>query len=206
MLRGNTVNEGTGTGRGVIDVIAHSLEDNTSRRVFGEPVTLGEVTVIPAARVIGRGGGGLGGGAHGGRRGAAGYSGTAGARVAGPGTGGPAGGPAGGGPGRTGPDEVPRTGEGSGVGLTQSARPVGAFVVNGNDVSWRPAIDLNRIVLGGQLVAVAALLVARSVLNHRRHRGPSLRAGLGARLRTGGGRRARRAARRAIAGKARGRR
>src|SRR5690349_23791096 len=56
------VNENNGAGRGVIDTIAHTIESNTSRRAYGEPVTVGEVTVIPAARVIGRGGGGGGGG------------------------------------------------------------------------------------------------------------------------------------------------
>jgi hypothetical protein len=38
-------------------------------------------------------------------------------------------------------------------------------------VVWRPAIDVNRIVLGGQVVAVVALLVLRSVLRPRKTRG-----------------------------------
>jgi len=45
-----------------------------------------------------------------------------------------------------------------------SATAVGVFVLKDGKVSWHPAIDVNRIVLGGQLVAVVALLVARSVL------------------------------------------
>jgi hypothetical protein len=41
------------------------------------------------------------------------------------------------------------------------------YVISGDQVSWRPAVDVNRIVLGGQIVAIAALLVLRSILRHR---------------------------------------
>lgn len=54
-------------------------------------------------------------------------------------------------------------GKGSGGGGGLSARPVGMFVLTGDQVRWRPAVDLNRIVLGGQVVAVVALLTWRSV-------------------------------------------
>jgi hypothetical protein len=37
----------------------------------------------------------------------------------------------------------------------------------GNRVSHRPAVDVNRIILGGQIVGIVALLVARSILRHR---------------------------------------
>jgi uncharacterized spore protein YtfJ len=49
-------------------------------------------------------------------------------------------------------------GEGTGFGLV--ARPVGAFVVRGDDVVWQPAIDVNRIVAGVLAIAGLALLVA----------------------------------------------
>jgi uncharacterized spore protein YtfJ len=80
---------------------------------------------------------------------------------------------------------------GSGAGLVVSARPLGAYVVRDGKVTWRPAVDVNRIVLGGQVVGVVALLTAGTVLRrwlatteHRhgrrgRHGGP-LRAALGA--------------------------
>jgi uncharacterized spore protein YtfJ len=137
------VNENNGSGTNVMDVIAHTLEANTSRSAFGEPVQVGDVTVIAAARVTGRGGGGGGGGRAAGqaKRGEAASAGAA-----------------------------EHTGEGSGGGLVQSARPVGALVIKNGGVSWRPAIDLNRIILGGQIVAVVALLVARDVLTRRRRR------------------------------------
>lgn len=54
---------------------------------------------------------------------------------------------------------------GGGFGL--DARPAGAYVIRGDEVRWEPAIDLNRIVLGGQLVAVVALLVLRAWLKRR---------------------------------------
>jgi len=45
---------------------------------------------------------------------------------------------------------------GAGFGIV--ARPAGVFAVRGGHVRWRPAIDVNRVVLGGQLVAATALL------------------------------------------------
>src|SRR5512143_2659570 len=63
----------------------------------------------------------------------------------------------GGGGGGGGEDERQQVGAGAGVGVV--ARPVGVFVVDGQTVRWEPAVDVTRIVLGGQLVAVAALLV-----------------------------------------------
>ncbi len=57
---------------------------------------------------------------------------------------------------------------GGGMGLV--ARPVGAYVIRGDSVSWLPAIDINRIVLGGQLVSIAAFLMARSIVRARTRR------------------------------------
>jgi len=51
-----------------------------------------------------------------------------------------------------------------GAGFGLSARPAGMFVVRDGDVRWRPAIDVNRVVLGGQLVAITALIVLRPIL------------------------------------------
>lgn len=57
--------------------------------------------------------------------------------------------------------------EGSGGGIGIMAHPAGVFVVKDGDVSWRPALDVNRVILGGQVVAVVALLTFRSVLRRR---------------------------------------
>jgi len=57
---------------------------------------------------------------------------------------------------------------GSGGGFRVSARPAGVFVLREGQVGWRPAVDPNRMVLGGQVVAIVALLVFRSVMVARR--------------------------------------
>ena len=57
--------------------------------------------------------------------------------------------------------------EGSGGGGGVDARPIGVFVVKGPDVSWQSAIDVTRVAIGGQVLAVVLFLVLRSVL--RRH-------------------------------------
>jgi uncharacterized spore protein YtfJ len=61
-------------------------------------------------------------------------------------------------------------GRGSGSGFGVNAKPVGAFVIRGDDVVWRPAIDVNRVILGAQIVALVGLLVARSIAKARSHR------------------------------------
>lgn len=55
-------------------------------------------------------------------------------------------------------------GQGGGGGFAFSARPVGVYVIKDGDAHWRPAMDVNRAILGGQLVGVVLLLVVRSVL------------------------------------------
>jgi len=77
------------------------------------------------------------------------------------------GGGGGSGPGEAGSPEA----SGSGGGFGTTAKGLGVFVLKDGKVSWHPAIDVNRIVLGGQLVAVVALLVARSVLSGRKRTG-----------------------------------
>ena len=55
-------------------------------------------------------------------------------------------------------------GKGSGSGFGMSARPVGVFLIRGSDMTWRPAVDVNRIVLGGQSMAIVALLTIRAIV------------------------------------------
>jgi uncharacterized spore protein YtfJ len=68
----------------------------------------------------------------------------------------------GGGGGGRGTDDKGVGGDGGGFGVT--ARPVGAYVIDHGAVDWKPALDLNRVILGGQVVVVVALLVLRGVL------------------------------------------
>lgn len=63
------------------------------------------------------------------------------------------GGGAGGGSGH---DEKGQEGEGGGFGV--SGRPAGAYVIKNGEVSWRPAVDVNRIVAMLGLVVIAYLL------------------------------------------------
>jgi uncharacterized spore protein YtfJ len=77
---------------------------------------------------------------------------------------------AGGGGGGSGPATEEKDASGAGGGLMLNARPSGAFVIDAGHVRWRPAIDMNRVILGGQVVALAALLVARSMIKRRRPR------------------------------------
>ena len=58
-------------------------------------------------------------------------------------------------------------GRGSGSGFGVNARPVGAFLIRGEEVAWRPAVDLNKVILGGQVVAVVALLTIRAIVKAR---------------------------------------
>ncbi|MGZ4617939.1 MAG: spore germination protein GerW family protein [Frankiaceae bacterium] len=62
-------------------------------------------------------------------------------------------------------------GSGSGAGFGLSATPAGMYVLKDDKVSWQPAVDVNRVVLGGQLVALVALLVLRSLVRARARRG-----------------------------------
>jgi uncharacterized spore protein YtfJ len=97
----------------------------TPRRVFGDPVQVDGVTVLPVARV--------GGGGGGGQRG--------------------------------------EHSNESGVGFGLGVQPAGVFVIRDGDAKWRPALDLNRVILGGQIVGLAAILtlgsLLRSWLRHR---------------------------------------
>jgi uncharacterized spore protein YtfJ len=69
---------------------------------------------------------------------------------------------------RTGDDASarrPSGGMGGGYGL--SGGPAGAFVVKGDDVKWIPAIDVNRLMFGFQVVMVVFFLTIRSISRAR---------------------------------------
>ncbi len=56
---------------------------------------------------------------------------------------------------------------GAGFGLT--ARPVGGWVIGpGDEVKWKPAIDVQRITLGWQLVTALGILAVWSFVRSRR--------------------------------------
>lgn len=66
-----------------------------------------------------------------------------------------------GGAGGGGDQHEPQAG-GAGFGL--SSKPAGAFVIKGDDVRWQPALDLNRVIIMGQVVAIVALLTLRTIV------------------------------------------
>jgi uncharacterized spore protein YtfJ len=74
----------------------------------------------------------------------------------------------GGGGGGTGQAEEGHEGSGSGGGMGVSAKALGVFVVKNGKVRWQPAVDINKIILGGQIVAIIALVTR--VMLRARHR------------------------------------
>jgi uncharacterized spore protein YtfJ len=60
--------------------------------------------------------------------------------------------------------------QGGGGGWGGAAAPAGVYVIDGKDVRWQPAVDVNRVVLGAQIVLVVGLLVLRSIVRTRRRR------------------------------------
>jgi uncharacterized spore protein YtfJ len=74
----------------------------------------------------------------------------------------------GGGGGGEGPAEEGGGGSGGGFGVV--ARPAGAYVIKEGRVTWTPAVDVNRIVIGCQIVALVAILARRSVKTARAKR------------------------------------
>ncbi len=124
--------------------LTKAAEDSfTVRRVFGEAYQHEGVLVIPVARVAGMTGLGSGGGEGEGI------------------------------PLRMGPPAVrpahdeaggePPTGHGSGHGggggWGLHVKPLGVYVVDGTGAHWKPAVDVNRLMLGAQLVAAWGLAI-----------------------------------------------
>lgn len=100
----------------------------TVRRVFGEAYERNGTLVIPVARLWG----GTGSGSGGGEAGAP----ASDAETA-----------------RAGVQE----GHGGGGGYGVHVKAVGVFVVDETGAHWQPALDLNRVILGGQVVLAAVL-------------------------------------------------
>jgi uncharacterized spore protein YtfJ len=54
-----------------------------------------------------------------------------------------------------------------GAGFALTAKPAGMYVIRDGEATWQPALDLNRVILGGQIVGIVALLVLRAILKRR---------------------------------------
>jgi len=67
-----------------------------------------------------------------------------------------------GGGGGTGPE-----GEGKGSGFGLAAKPAGVYVIKGEEVAWRPAVDPSKVLVVVAIVAAAAMLLARTAIKLR---------------------------------------
>jgi uncharacterized spore protein YtfJ len=72
------------------------------------------------------------------------------------------------GPCQSGDGTATSGGSGGGGGFGVHVSPMGVFVIRGDEVSWQPAFDLNRVALGGQIVGAIALVVLARALRRRR--------------------------------------
>ena len=57
--------------------------------------------------------------------------------------------------------------EGSGVGFGVRAVPAGVYLIKGDNVEWKPSVDVNRVILGGQVVFIFILLTIRAIVKMR---------------------------------------
>jgi uncharacterized spore protein YtfJ len=64
-------------------------------------------------------------------------------------------------------EEIGSVQTGSGGGFGVSGQPTGAFVIKGDKVTWLPAVDVNRLMFGFQIVMVVFLLAMRSIAKAR---------------------------------------
>lgn len=73
-----------------------------------------------------------------------------------------------GGGGGEGMDEQAAGGSGFGTGFALSVSPVGVYQVRGAEVVWKPTVDVNRLLKGGQVLAGIVAVCTTLVLLRRR--------------------------------------
>ncbi len=79
------------------------------------------------------------------------------------------GGGGGGGGEGAGPEQQGGQGSGFGTGFGINAHPVGVYEVRHGTVEWKPAVDVNRLAKGGQVLAgIVAVCLTLVVLRRRR--------------------------------------
>ena len=120
----------------VSEILGQARDAISVQRVFGDPIEKNGVMVIPVARLMGGAGGG--GDEHGSDT-ADGPSDEASARRA-------------------------AAAGSSGIGFGVMAGPAGVYVVKGDQVSWQPAVSIERLTLIGGSLGIVALLIFRSML------------------------------------------
>jgi uncharacterized spore protein YtfJ len=65
-------------------------------------------------------------------------------------------------------------GSGGGGGFRIAAKPVGVYVIRNGEVSWRPAMDVNKAITSAQTLVIVFLLIARSIVRRRARRSERL--------------------------------
>jgi uncharacterized spore protein YtfJ len=68
-----------------------------------------------------------------------------------------------GGFGGGGGNQADGNGSGSGAGFGVRATPAGVYVVDQGRVRWEPALNLNAVIIGGQVVAIVMFLAIRGI-------------------------------------------
>jgi uncharacterized spore protein YtfJ len=71
---------------------------------------------------------------------------------------------AGGGGGGAGRD---KRGQGQGGGFGLNARPIGAYLIKDGALYWKPAVDVNRLLIVSGAIVIAALVVTTRILKVR---------------------------------------
>jgi uncharacterized spore protein YtfJ len=61
-------------------------------------------------------------------------------------------------------------GERGGAGFGVRARPIGVYAVRDGTIRWRPAVDVNRIIAGAQIVGLVVALAALPRFERRTRR------------------------------------
>ena len=61
-----------------------------------------------------------------------------------------------------------RQGVGGGGGFGVRVRPVGVYVIDDSGTHWRPTVDVNRVILGGQAVGIVIAVSLSWALRHSR--------------------------------------
>ncbi|HMM41259.1 MAG TPA: hypothetical protein PKA95_05105 [Thermomicrobiales bacterium] len=103
------------------DILDRARDTLTVKRVFGEPIHEGDVTLVPVANVSGGAGAG------------------------------------------SGPDDQGGSGGGFGV----HAKGIGVYEIRNGAATFKPAIDVNRVIMGGQLIAIVAIIVIGGIIRAR---------------------------------------
>jgi hypothetical protein len=73
--------------------------------------------------------------------------------------------------GGRGPESSADNATGAGYGLRLT--PAGVYVIKDGIVTWQPALNLNFVILGGQLVAIVLFLTIRAIVQARAARRPA---------------------------------